>query len=151
MGILRDIWNTIFGIKKEDDKFERGGSIAEPEMKIVHKKSEEKIDAGRTYTENELGEANPACSEDLPKHKPKKRKSKSIVGQKTLNEIKEYLITYGSLDVLTCEQKFKVKSLHNFIWFLRNEGFEIKTDKVSLHNELGQKVEVTNYTLITKK
>ena len=68
-----------------------------------------------------------------------------------MNEIKEYLITYGSLDVLTCEQKFKVKSLHNFIWYLRKEGFEIKTDKVGLHNELGQKIEVTNYRLIPKK
>jgi hypothetical protein len=162
MGILRDIWNTIFGKKNQDNRFERGGSIAEPLMKVVHNKNEDKIDAGRTYTENELGEDNPqvcnnvqqipsTCSEDLPKPKPKRKKSKSIVGQKTLNEIKEYLITYGSLDVLTCEQKFKVKSLHNFIWFLRNEGFEIKTDKVGLHNELGQKVEVTNYTLITKK
>ena len=151
MGILRDIWTAIFGKKNKADRFERGGSIAEPVMKVVHNKNEDKIDAGRTYTENELGEPNPACSEDLSKHKPKNRKSKSIVGQKTLNEIKEYLITYGSLDVLTCEQKFKVKSLHNFIWFLRNEGFEIKTDKVGLHNELGQKVEVTNYTLITKK
>jgi hypothetical protein len=67
-----------------------------------------------------------------------------------LNEIKAYLQTYGSLDVLTCEQKFKVKSLHNFIWSMRKEGFKIKTEKVGLHNELGEKVLVTNYRLISE-
>jgi len=162
MGILKNIWNTIFGIKKEDNRFERSGSIDQPAMKVIHKKIEDKIESGSTFTENELGESNPQlCNDvqesanvspyDLPTLKPKKKNNKSIVGQKTLNEIKEYLTTYGSLDVLTCEKKFKVKSLHNFIWFLRNEGFEIKTDKVGLHNELGQKIEVTNYRLISKK
>jgi hypothetical protein len=73
------------------------------------------------------------------------------VGQKTLSEIKNYLLTYGSLDVLTCEQKFKVKSLRNFIWQLRKDGLEILTEKVELHNEMGQKVEVTNYILISEK
>lgn len=176
MGILKDIWNTIFGKKKEDDKFERGGEIFKPEIRVVYKKNEDKIDLGSTHIENELGEPNPQLcnhisdrdnffvSNDLiekekkadakfefPVQKSKIRLNKKIIGQKTLNEIKEYLITYGSLDVLTCEQKFKVKSLRNFIWFLRNEGFEIKTDKVGLHNELGLKVKVTNYRLITKK
>ena len=79
------------------------------------------------------------------------KKSKNVIGQKTLSEIKDYLLTYGSIDVLTCEQKFKVKSLQNFIWHLRKDGLKIKTDKVGLHNELGQKVEVTNYRLIAKK
>ena len=74
-----------------------------------------------------------------------------MIGQKTLAEVKENLIKYGSIDVLTCEQIFKVKSLHNFIWQLRKEGLKIKTDKVGLHNELGQKIEVTNYRLISKK
>ena len=83
--------------------------------------------------------------------KPKKQKVRSVIGQKTLSEIKDYLLTYGSIDVLTCEQKFNVKSLHNFIWHLRKDGLKIKTDKVGLHNELGQKVEVTNYRLIIKK
>jgi hypothetical protein len=73
------------------------------------------------------------------------------VGQKTLSEIKDYLLTYGSLDALTCEQKFNVKSLHNFIWQLRKDGLGIKTERVFLSNEFGQKVEVTNYRLITKK
>lgn len=81
----------------------------------------------------------------------KKKISRNVIGQKTLSEIKDYLLTYGSIDVLTCEQKFKVKSLQNFIWHLRKDGLKIKTDKVSLHNELGQKVEITNYRLIAKK
>ena len=90
----------------------------------------------------------PSC-DDLFVPKPKKVKLKNGIGQKTLSDIKDYLLTYGSLDVLTCEQKFKVKSLHNFIWQLRKDGFKIKTGKVSLHDEFSQKVEVTNYILIS--
>jgi hypothetical protein len=162
MGILKDIWNTIFGKKRKNSKFERGGSIDEPEMKVVYMKSEDKIKSGATYTENEFLEFD---SENLKSKEnkmdsqikfevsepTKKKKTKNVVGQKKLSEIKDYLLTYGSLDALTCEQKFKVKSLRNFIWFLRNEGFEIKTDKVDLPNEFGQIIKVTNYTLITKK
>ena len=87
----------------------------------------------------------------FPVEKQKKKRFKSVIGQKTLTEVKDYLIKYGSIDVLTCEQIFKVKSLHNFIWQLRKEGLKIKTDKVGLHNELGEKIEVTNYRLISKK
>jgi hypothetical protein len=90
-------------------------------------------------------------SDDLLIPKSKKVKVKNVIGQKTLSDIKDYLFTYGSLDVLTCEQKFKVKSLRNFIWQLRKEGFKIKTGKVELHDEFGKKVEVVNYRLISKK
>ena len=128
----------------------------------MNKQSEEKIQLGSTYTENELGEPNPQvcndvqknvniCSNDLPTAEPKKKRVKSIIGQRTLSEIKDYLLAHGSIDVLTCEEKFNVKSLHNFIWHLRKEGLKIKTEKVGLHNELGQKVEVTNYILISEK
>jgi hypothetical protein len=41
--------------------------------------------------------------------------------------------------------------LRNFIWQLRKDGLEILTEKVELHNEMGQKVEVTNYILISEK
>lgn len=81
----------------------------------------------------------------------KKKRSRNVIGQKKLAEIKDYLLTYGSINVLTCEQKFKVKSLQNFIWYLRKEGLKIKTEKVNLHNKLGQTVEVTNYILISQK
>lgn len=154
MGILNDIWNTLFGKSNEQKEFGRGGSIDEPVMNIVHKKikQKKKLEVTNPKVFNEVQQSiTPNSLKELTTPKSKKTKIKSVVGQKTLNEIKEYLVTYGSLDVLTCEQKFKVKSLHNFIWFLRNEGFKIKTDKVGLHNELGQKVEVTNYRLITKK
>jgi hypothetical protein len=33
---------------------------------------------------------------------------------------------------------------------MRKEGFKIKTEKVGLHNELGEKVLVTNYRLISE-
>jgi hypothetical protein len=166
MGILKNIWNTIFGKSKKQEQFGRGGSIEEPKMEVVYKKCKDKTEAVSTYAENELVEPNPqVCNEvqerissidsqikfEVSEPKPKKQKIKKVVGQKTLSEIKDYLLTYGSIDVLTCEQKFKVKSLHNFIWHLRKQGLKIKTDKVGLHNELGQKVEVTNYRLIVKK
>jgi hypothetical protein len=141
MKVFRYIWNALFGKSKEQEKYKKGG-ILETEKKDDFFVSNEIIQK-EVNTDNDF-----LSSENKPK---KKKRNKSVVGKKTLDEIKEYLITYGSLDVLTCEQKFKVKSLRNFIWFLRNEGFEIKTDRVGLHNELGQKVEVTNYILINKK
>jgi len=141
MKVFRYIWNALFGKSKEQEKYKKGG-ILETEKKDDFFVSNEIIQK-EVNTDNDF-----LSSENKSK---KKKRNKSVVGKKTLDEIKEYLITYGSLDVLTCEQKFKVKSLRNFIWFLRNEGFEIKTDRVGLHNELGQKVEVTNYILINKK
>jgi hypothetical protein len=141
MKVFRYIWNALFGKSKEQEKYKKGG-ILETEKKDDFFVSNEIIQKEVNTDKDFLS------SENKPK---KKKRNKSVVGKKTLDEIKEYLITYGSLDVLTCEQKFKVKSLRNFIWFLRNEGFEIKTDRVGLHNELGQKVEVTNYILINKK
>ena len=145
MGILRNIWNTLFGKSKKEETTEIL-EVKEPKLKVVHKKEKEED----FFASNDIIEKEKKMDSEFL-NLPIKKRTKNVVGQKTLNEIKEYLITYGSLDVLTCEQKFKVKSLHNFIWFLRNEGLEIKTDKVGLHNELGQKIEVTNYRLISKK
>jgi len=141
MKVFRYIWNSLFGKSKEQEKYKKGGFL-ETEKKDDFFVSNEIIQK-EVNTDNDF-----LSSENKPK---KKKRNKSVVGKKTLDEIKEYLITYGSLDVLTCEQKFKVKSLRNFIWFLRNEGFEIKTDRVGLHNELVQKVDVNNYRLINKK
>ena len=135
MGILRNIWNTLIGRSQKEETTEVL-EFKEPKLEVVHKNKKEE------YVEPE---------NVLPVEKQKKKRFKSVIGQKTLAEVKEYLIKYGSIDVLTCEQIFKVKSLHNFIWQLRKEGLKIKTDKVGLHNELGQKIEVTNYRLISKK
>jgi len=167
MKIFKYIWNLFFGSKKKDS-YSKGGMISEIEKEVSSPYSNPSTDEILVKDSVVLNQDNSIPNGDdffvsndiIEKEKkmdskflnlPIKKRTKNVVGQKTLNEIKEYLITYGSLDVLTCEQKFKVKSLHNFIWVLRNEGFEIKTDKVGLHNELGQKVQVTNYTLITKK
>jgi hypothetical protein len=159
MKILKYIWNLFFGSKKKDS-YSKGGMISEIEKEVSSPYSNPSTDEilvkdsvvlneEKLVQELVLGREKESVS--VSENKPKNKRRKNVVGQKTLNEIKEYLITYGSLDVFTCEQKFKVKSLHNFIWFLRKEGFEIKTDKVVLHNELGQKIEVTNYRLINKK
>jgi hypothetical protein len=170
MKIFNHIWNLFFGSKKKDT-YSKGGIISEVENKepspyskpiteeilvkdsVVLNQDNSIPNGDDFFVSNEIIQKEVNTDKDFlsSENKPKKKRSNNIVGKKTLNEIKEYLITYGSLDVLTCEQKFKVKSLHNFIWFLRKEGFEIKTDKVVLHNELGQKIEVTNYRLINKK
>jgi hypothetical protein len=162
MGIFKDIWNTLFGKPKKQEKFERDGSISEREMKVVHKKNEVKAESTLTCVEkqtelpnhqvcNDAKKTTNVYSDDLSMLKPKKRDAKKIVGQKTLSKIKEHLLTYGSIDTFTCKSKFNVKSLHNFIWYLRKEGLKIKTDKVGLHNGVGQKFEVTNYRLISEK
>jgi hypothetical protein len=154
MSLLTDIFRTFFGKPKKQDNFGNGGDFFKPEMNVVHKKNEQEKELEVTNHQvcNEVQESIiPNSTKELTTPKPKKERVRSVIGQKTLSEIKDYLLTYGSIDVLTCEQKFKVKSLHNFIWHLRKEGLKIKTNKVGLHNEIGQKVEVTNYILITKK
>lgn len=203
MGILKNIWNTLFGKTTQESKFEKEDLIGKAKMDVVHNKNAKgKVGAYNTkdtkFTPNNSCQyqepvktfcelypnASNVCNPPivLDSNKPlvdnanvddffvsndliakenkmdsevanltKKVKVNNVIGKKTLVEIKDYLIKYGSIDVLTCEQIFKVKSLHNFIWQLRKEGLKIKTDKVGLHNELGQKIEVTNYRLISKK
>ena len=175
MGILKNIWNTILGKTTQDIKSKNVGGIVEAKMDVVHNKNAKETIGGYNnksaeFTRNNIckfqeplvpipnGDDFFASKEILSKEEKtdtfkseKKKSSRNVIGQKTLSEIKDYLLTYGSIDVLTCEQKFKVKSLQNFIWHLRKDGLKIKTDKVGLHNELGQKVEVTNYRLIAKK
>jgi hypothetical protein len=149
MGILRNIWNMLFG-KSQKEETTEVLEVKEPKLKVVHKKEKEL--AGAIYLGKEVKPKEEVVAQDvIPTEKQKKKNVKRVIGQKTLSEIKDYLIKYGSLDVLTCEQMFEVKSLHNFIWQLRKDGLKIKTDKVGLHNELGQKIEVTNYRLISKK
>jgi hypothetical protein len=149
MGILRNIWNMLFGNSQKEETTEVL-EVKEPKLKVVHKK--EKEVAGAIYLGKEVKPKEEVVVQDVVStEKQKKKNVKRVIGQKTLSEIKDYLIKYGSLDVLTCEQMFEVKSLHNFIWQLRKDGLKIKTDKVGLHNELGQKIEVTNYRLISKK
>ena len=149
MGILRNIWNMLFG-KSQKEETTEVLEVKEPKLKVVHKKEKEL--AGAIYLGKEVKPKEELVVQDvIPIEKQKKKNVKRVIGQKTLSEIKDYLIKYGSLDVLTCEQMFEVKSLHNFIWQLRKDGLKIKTDKVGLHNELGQKIEVTNYRLISKK
>jgi hypothetical protein len=166
MGILKDIWNTIFGKSKKQEEFGRGGSIEEPEMKVVYKKDEEKIKSGSTYTENELGEPNTQMYNEVqecvapidsqikfevsePKAKrPYKERVKGMVMTKE-QEVLQYLLKYGSIDKRTCAEKFGLKRLDNVICELRKQGMNIKNETVELHNELGEKTKVNNYRLVT--
>ena len=84
------------------------------------------------------------------KEESSKKRKRGVIGLKTKAEIKNYLITNGSLDPITCKQKFNVKSLQNFIWELRKDGFNFKTEKVGFKNKNGEIAETTNYILITE-
>lgn len=84
-------------------------------------------------------------------NKPKKKKRTNVIGLKTKQDIKEYFLEFGSLDAFTCHQKFKVKSLRNFIWALRKDGFAFKKEKIFLDNEKGEKIKVINYKIMSVK
>jgi len=169
MGILKDIWNTIFGKSKKQEEFGRGGSIEEPKMKVVFKKGRKKIKAGRTYTENELGEPNPQVCNNVQESiapinsqtkfqefiKVSKPKSKKARIERPKNSIMtkeqrllEYLLKHGSIDKRTCAEKLGLKRLDNVICELRKQGMNIKNEKVEIHNEIGEKIKVNNYRLV---
>jgi hypothetical protein len=124
-----DFFNPI---KKENDSIPSGDDF------FVSKKIIEKENKTDKYILNS-------------ENKPKKKRSKNVIGLKTKQDIKEHFQQYGFLDTLTCQQKFKVKSLRNFIWHLRKDGFVFKTERILLDNEVGEKVDVINYKLISKK
>ena len=81
--------------------------------------------------------------------KEEKIQTKRVIGRKTFQNVIDYLLVYGSIDALTFKQKFKVKSIQNFIWVLRKEGYIIKTEKIGMHNQLGEAVMITNYKLVS--
>lgn len=77
--------------------------------------------------------------------------ARNIISNKKYDELVNYLKTYGSIDAFTFRQKFKAKSVQNFVWALRKDGYVIKTEKIRLHNESGEITIVTNYRLISDK
>lgn len=176
MKIFKHIWNLFFGSKK---KYTDSKGVTIPEIEnqeprtfsvsvVISKIEKEDLkDNSNPITPEFLVKDSVVLNEEklvkepvllvekenisVFKNKPKNKRKKNVVGQKTLSEIKEYLLVNGSLDVITCEQKFKVKSLHNFIWHLRKDGLVFKTEKIFLYNEIGEKIRVTNYQLIIEK
>ena len=169
MSILKNIWNTFFGGSKKEDKFSKGGDIFKPEMEVVYKKTEDEVENGRTYTENELGEEhNPqTCNEvqeqnevqesvdlihslEFSKLKQKRSYKKKEVGFVMTKEqwVLQYLLKYGSIDKRTCDEKFGLKRLDNLICDLRKQGLNIKSETIELHNESGVKTQVSNYILV---
>jgi hypothetical protein len=172
MGILKDIWNTIFGKSKKQEEFGRGGSIEQPTMKVVYKKEKSSSELfckpnfdSSNYDAPEVHKSvlvvEPSVISDIePKTVPADglinennvtiptKKKNALVGLKTKIKIGEYFQQFSSLDELTCKQKFKVKSLRNIVSELRKDGFKFETENIELHNELGEKKNVLNYKLI---
>jgi hypothetical protein len=77
---------------------------------------------------------------------------KVLVNSLPLNkqqEVIQYLLKYGSIDKITCAEKFGLKRLDNLICELRKEGMNIKNETIELHNKLGKKNKVNNYRLVS--
>lgn len=148
MGILKDIWNTFFGKKSQDSKSETGCSIEEHNPLSNYKGNQDEIRAGRTYTENELGEP---VVDKVSEPKKESTEKPRVRGFKNLTKeqgILKHLLEHGSIDKITCAQKFGLKRLDNFICELRKQGMNIVNETILLHNEKGEKVKVNNYRLI---
>lgn len=46
MGILKNIWNRLFGKSKKQEDFSRGGSIEQSKMRVVYRKENPKVIGG---------------------------------------------------------------------------------------------------------
>ena len=157
MVLFFEILKTLFGIKKKQGRVVENPTN-ESVMKVVHNNTEDNPESEVSSAVNELSEPNPQVCNDV-RDKPnefsepqqKKKRVKNVVGQKTLSEIRDYLLTYGSINTLTCREIFAVKSLHNFIWQLRKDGLEIETKKVNILDESGQQKQIASYILISQK
>lgn len=176
MGILKDIWNTIFGKPKKEKKYDEGGKIEDCKQCVsnfdfVPVIVQKKVESGSNYIDNELANPNPqVCNEvqdsvntidsqikseasEPKKEDFKKAYNTKVRGFKNLTKEKEvlkYLLTYGSIDKFTCKEKFGLKRLDNTICELRKQGMHIVNETIYLHNENGEKVKVNNYRLVTE-
>ena len=135
MGILLDVFRTIFGINKKQKEVEDYNPFIESEVEVGN---EQEIET---------------TSEEPKKEDFKKAYNTKVRGFKNLTKEKEvlkYLLTYGSIDKFTCKEKFGLKRLDNTICELRKQGMHIVNETIYLHNENGEKVKVNNYRLVTE-
>jgi hypothetical protein len=176
MGILKDIWNTIFGKPKKEKKYDVGGKIEDHKQcgcsfDFVPVIVQKKVESGSNYAENELGEPNPQVCKEVQESvnsidsqikseasEPKKEDFKKayntkVRGFKNLTKEKEvlkYLLTYGSIDKFFCKEKFGLKRLDNTICKWRKQGMPIVNEIIYVNNYKGEKFKVTNYRLVTE-
>jgi hypothetical protein len=180
MGILKDILKTLFGKAKNNNEgcsvndfklsvvfkkqeaekigaYESLDDLSKKDNAQCVKSDESKhcdlqrfADDFREPVFTPAISVNPILPDDSVKSENKKKSNKCVVGKKTLSKVRDYLLTFGSVNLDALQKEFKVKSLRNFIWYLRKEGFNIKTEKIESLNELGQKIKTTNYILMSK-
>jgi len=148
MTFLKNIWNTFFTKSKKQELLEKTGSISETPNWVIHKK-EIKIKKNLTYVENELPKSE-LNTEVFPLPVEAKLKIKTVKPSSLGKEraVIDYLKKYGSIDKMTCAEKFNLKRLDNLICELRKQGMNIQNETIELHNELGEKVKVNNYKLV---
>ena len=148
MTFLKNIWKTFFTNSKKQELLEKTGSIAESPTWVIDKK-EIKIKKNLTYVENELPKSESEAEVfPLPvevKLKPIRVKSSSLGKERA---VIDYLKKYGSIDKMTCAEKFDLKRLDNLICELRKQGMNIQNETIELHNEMGEKIKVNNYKLV---
>jgi hypothetical protein len=140
MGVLKKVWNWFFCSQKT----KAFDSLKEERLTVVYKKREDEIQHTFTQVENK-----PKENIFLTK-KIKKEGFRRAVGDESLDKIKKYLIKNGSIDTVTCQKQFNIKSLRNFIWILRKDGLDIKTQKIEVYNDSAEKIKAVNYILLSK-
>lgn len=159
MKILKHIWNYFF-VSKKKHTYHNGAVITEIKNQDLIFSLNQKTDKNSVIDSVVLNEdkliKEPISdvkinSVSMTENNPKNKRKKNVVGLKTKQAIKKYFELNGSLDTFTCQQKFKVKSLKNFIWHLRKDGLVFKTERIFIEIESGKKVAVINYKLIAEK
>jgi hypothetical protein len=131
MGILKNIWNTLFGKQNQREEFGRGGSIEEPVMKVVHNKNEDEIDLEISYLENEVLEPNPEVCDNVQESVNLINSNNIIYNLKTRKLIDYLSETMLGIDKKEAYEKFNISRLDNTVYRLKKKGYIFKTKKIN--------------------
>jgi len=137
MGILFDILRTFFGKQKKQDQTIVADEVTEQKQDVV-------------YNEIFVSQVNSQKSEESNLKKALPKRVKGFKNFTKEQAVLKYILEHGSIDKITCFQKFGLKRLDNVICEFRKQGMSIKNEDIFLHNENGQKVKVNNYILVTE-
>ena len=137
MGILFDIWRTFFGKQKKQDQTIVADEVTEQKQDVV-------------YNEIFVSQVNSQKSEESNLKKALPKRVKGFKNFTKEQAVLKYILEHGSIDKITCFQKFGLKRLDNVICEFRKQGMSIKNEDIFLHNENGQKIKVNNYILVTE-
>ena len=137
MGILLDIFRTFFCKIKKQEQIIIDNDLTEQNQDVV-------------FNEVFVSEVNSQKNEEPNLKKALPKRIKGFKNFTKEQAVLKYILEHGSIDKITCYQKFGLKRLDNVICEFRKQGMSIKNEDIFLHNENGQKVKVNNYILVTE-